>query len=117
MNNLNKPTHVYRRHCKCCKKPIKTSYKRQWVCDSPHCKAEYQRKKRIRNKPEYKVGGRYYYYRRKIKQSEKSTMAKDIKMRTCLGVLCEGEKEFLSDHKFNRVCDPCRVASGLRRDR
>ena len=26
-------------------KPIKTSYKRQWVCDSPHCKAEYQRKK------------------------------------------------------------------------
>lgn len=104
---------VYTRHCKnkSCRKLIKTVYKQQWTCGSLHCKAEYQRKKRLRNKSEYHVGGRYYYYPRKVKKAEKiSTTTPDVKMRRCLGVLCNGEKEFVSNHKFNRLCDPCKVA-------
>lgn len=115
MNNAKKK--VYRRHCKCCKKEINTVYIQQWTCGSSYCKAEYQRKNRIKNKSEYLLGGRYYYYRPKVKMLEKITGAnKDIKKRVCIGVLCNGEKEFLSDHKFNRVCDPCKVAAGLRKD-
>lgn len=116
---LSTPTKIYRRHCKnkSCRKLIKTVYIRQWTCGSAHCKAEYQRKKRIENKSEYRVGGRYYYYRRKVKKEEKITGAKkDIKKRLCLGVLCNGEIEFESDHKFNRVCDACKIAAGLRRE-
>lgn len=108
---MDKPTKVYRRSCKHCSKKFKTVYKQQWTCGSPHCKAEYQRKKRLRNKSEYLVGGRYYYYRRKVKKIDKiNTATSDVKPRICLGILCDGEKEFVSNHKFNRLCDPCTVA-------
>lgn len=108
---LSQPTKIYRRHCKHCKKNIRTVYRQQWTCGSAHCRAEYQRKKRIKNKSEYHVGGKYYYYRRKVKKVDKiNTAVKEIKKRVCLGVLCNGKKEFISNHKFNRVCDACKVA-------
>lgn len=101
----------YRRHCKQCKKPLETVYVQQWTCGSPLCIAEYQRKQRLRNRAEYLVGGKYSCYRQKLKTIDKiSTVEKVIKNRVCLGLLCRGEKEFVSDHKFNRICDACKVA-------
>lgn len=31
-------------------------------------------------------------------------------LRLCLGVLCMGEKLFMSKNVFNRICDSCKVA-------
>ncbi len=36
----------------------------------------------------------------------------DLRERICLGVMCHGEKTFMSKSPFNRVCERCTVAEG-----
>lgn len=105
----------YRRVCQICKKKIIVNDKRIHTCqNSPECQSELRRLARIRNAHKYKAGGKYYYYRKRNRKVVIIPGNPDIKMRYCLGVLCNGEKKFLSKGKFRRICNACTKASAGR---
>ncbi len=45
------------------------------------------------------------------KKNDYKLVIKDVAMRLCLGIHCQGQKYFKSHNKFNRVCENCKNSS------